>query len=436
METTGQRLLQKEWHAFYPQIDLKYAEKIPAMLECENGWLCQRCGEVSREELPAGFFYCPACLTLGRIDSRSFLYYFPVKRIVARKVVLIWSGELSPAQRKISEQLLDDQTVAKTFLLWAVTGAGKTEILFLLLKASLEQGKRIAVTSPRVDVCNELYLRFRQAFPQENISLFHGQDRKDAGDVFVVCTIHQLLRYQDYFDLVVIDEVDAFPYAASPLLHRAVDKAQKIEGNRIYLSATPEDFLKRSVDQSYYLPARYHRRRLPVPQLFFSWRLEKYLSRGELPKKVLIKIAELLEQNNVLLFCPSIPLLTKIADCIRNIYPKVKLTTVFSQDQERLVKVENMRAGNYQLLLTTTILERGVTFEKVSVIVLQASHRVFNKSALVQIAGRADRKGVYAHAEVIFITSEVTTPIKKAINEIEGNNHQALLEGLIDADAL
>lgn len=115
----------------------------------------------------------------------------------------------------------------------------------------------------------------------------------------------------------------------------------------------------------------------------------------------MVKIAELLEKNNVLLFCPNIPLLAKMANFIQNTFSNIKLTTVYSQDKERLIKVENMRDGKYQLLLTTTILERGVTFEKVSVIVLQASHRVFNKSALVQIAGRADRKGQYTKAEVL-----------------------------------
>lgn len=433
MEITGQRLLWKEWQVFYPQIDLAYAKKISAMVEVEDGWLCQRCGGISQEKLPAGFFYCTDCLTLGRVDSRSFLYYFPAEELCTRQVNLVWSGQLSPAQNKIAEHLLENQAAAKTFLIWAVTGAGKTEILFPLLKASLERGKRIAVTSPRVDVCNELYLRFRNAFPQEKISLFHGQERKDAGDVFVVCTVHQLLRYHSYFDLIIVDEVDAFPYAADPLLHRAVDDAQKTDGNRIYLSATPDDFLKKEVDRLYYLPARYHRRRLPVPQLLFSWRLEKYLIKGQLPENILMKIGRLLEQNNVLLFCPSISLLANIASYIEKKFPEVRLTTVFSQDQERLIKVENMRAGKYQLLITTTILERGVTFEKVSVVVLQASHRVFNRSALVQIAGRADRKGGYTHAEVIFITSEVTTSIKKAIKEIEENNRQALQEGLIDA---
>lgn len=433
MKMTGQRLLWKEWQAFYPEADLTRAEKIPAMLAVENGWLCQRCGEVSQEKVPADYFYCPACLTLGRVDSRSYLYYFSAKSLHPRNVQLTWAGELSSAQSKIAEALLEDQSVASTFLLWAVTGAGKTEILFPLLKEFLEQGKRIAVTSPRVDVCNEIFLRFRQAFPNEKISLFHGQERKDAGDTFVVCTVHQLLRYHDYFDLVIVDEVDAFPYDTDPLLHRAVDTAQRPKGKRVYLNATPDGKLKKLVDRLYYLPARYHRRSLPVPELLFSWQLEKELLDGRLSKKILVKIAALLAENHVLIFCPNIPLLEKMAECIQCEFSEVQLTTVFSQDQERLVKVERMRAGKYQVLLTTTILERGVTFEKVSVIVLQASHRVFKKSALVQIAGRADRKGEFARAKVIFVTSEVTTAIKAAISEIKGNNQQALLEGLIDA---
>lgn len=81
----------------------------------------------------------------------------------------------------------------------------------------------------------------------------------------------------------------------------------------------------------------------------------------------------------------------------------------------------------------TTILERGVTFENISVVVLQASHRIFTKAALVQIAGRVDRKGETSCGEVVFVTSEMTYSIKQAIKEIKQNNQRALAEGLIDA---
>lgn len=433
MNILGQRLLLNEWRLFYPQIDLKAARRVPAMIKRDDQWFCQRCGSLSVEKLPADFYYCPYCIDLGRISSQEFLYYFLPNKQNSREVTLEWSGKLSPAQAEISKKLVVDQQPAKRFLLWAVTGAGKTELLFALIKNTLENGERIAVASPRVDVCNEIYLRFCQAFPKEAINLFHGQTRKDQGDSFSVCTIHQLFRYFAYFDVIIIDEVDAFPYAGDPFLAQAVKRALAVDGRLVYLSATPSKEIKQVVEHCYHLPARYHRRPLPVPRLLFSWNLERQLKVNKLPKKILDRLFSLLEETNLLLFCPNIFLIEQLGNYLKTLMSEVSLTTVFSQDQERLVKVENMRKGKYQLLLTTTILERGVTFENISVVVLQASHRIFTKAALVQIAGRVDRKGKTSCGEVVFVTSEMTYSIKQAIKEIKQNNQRALAEGLIDA---
>lgn len=75
---------------------------------------------------------------------------------------------------------------------------------------------------------------------------------------------------------------------------------------------------------------------------------------------------------------------------------------VSSLDKQREEKVQNMRDGIYRVLFCTTILERGVTFEHISVIVMGANHKIYSKSALVQIAGRVDRKGSYQHGQVVF----------------------------------
>lgn len=84
-----------------------------------------------------------------------------------------------------------------------------------------------------------------------------------------------------------------------------------------------------------------------------------------------------------------------------------------------------MREQQYQILFTTTILERGVTFEKVSVIVMGANHPVYSKSALVQIAGRVDRKGAYNHGRVLFFFNQQTKDIRKACQEIKEMNQLA-----------
>ena len=97
---------------------------------------------------------------------------------------------------------------------------------------------------------------------------------------------------------------------------------------------------------------------------------------------------------------------------------------VSSRDNQRAEKVQKMREAKYDILLTTMILERGVTFERISVIVLGADHPVFTKSSLVQIAGRADRKGPYTNSQVYFFYEEKTAAIRKACQEIKEMNEE------------
>ena len=74
---------------------------------------------------------------------------------------------------------------------------------------------------------------------------------------------------------------------------------------------------------------------------------------------------------------------------------------------------------------TTTILERGVTINEVAVLVIAAHHKVYSKSALVQIAGRADRKGQKVNGDVYFLLNEYTPAIKQACKEISEMNRLA-----------
>lgn len=158
-------------------------------------------------------------------------------------------------------------------MIWAVTGAGKTEMLYEKVIKTLEKGGRVALVSPRVDVCNELYLRFCGVFPEEDIFLLHGK-KKEAYrfSPFVIATTHQLYRFYQTFDLLVVDEVDAFPFAGDPGLAYAVETAIKPKGTFIYLSATPNEQLLKKIRSTFLihqLPLRFHQRLLPEPHLFF-----------------------------------------------------------------------------------------------------------------------------------------------------------------------
>src|SRR5690606_22417394 len=75
---------------------------------------------------------------------------------------------------------------------------------------------------------------------------------------------------------------------------------------------------------------------------------------------------------------------------------------VHSEDPERKEKVVKMRRNEISLLLTTTILERGVTFPNIDVAVIGAEDDIFTEAALVQIAGRVGRSVDFPTGNITF----------------------------------
>ncbi|MGL4588792.1 MAG: helicase-related protein, partial [Mycoplasmatales bacterium] len=84
--------------------------------------------------------------------------------------------------------------------------------------------------------------------------------------------------------------------------------------------------------------------------------------------------------------------------------------------------IEQFRQNKLPILITTTILERGVTFEDIDVIVIDANSAIYNVAALVQIAGRVGRKRDYQNGKVIFVHTGVTKTMITAKRQIEMMN--------------
>ena len=72
--------------------------------------------------------------------------------------------------------------------------------------------------------------------------------------------------------------------------------------------------------------------------------------------------------------------------------------------------------------MSTTILERGVTFPCVDVFVVSANHRLYSKSALVQISGRVGRAKERPTGELLFLHDGKTKAMARAIREIKEMN--------------
>ncbi|MGY3743304.1 DEAD/DEAH box helicase [Leuconostoc inhae] len=356
------------------------------------GNTCQRCGQNVHGKLPNDHFYCRACLALGRVSSLDVLLSLPEPNDFDGKDILSWTGQLTPQQKVVGDELLETLSRSREHLVWAVTGAGKTEMLFPVIHQALSQKYRVAIVSPRVDVILELAPRLQQAFSQTDMVVLHGaQTETYRYTSLVLATTHQMLRFKEAFDLLIVDEVDSFPYAGDHMLAYAVKNARKINSSVIYLSATPTKVLQQQVKRhsltTSYLPLRFHQHLLPVLKtaIVGPW-------RKKLPLKFLRQINQFNQtKRRFLIFVPKVSDLVGVYQNIRKHFPEISGDHVYAGDPKRQEKVQNMRNKKIQYLVTTTILERGVTFPGIDVLILGADEKIFSENALVQIAGRVGR---------------------------------------------
>ena len=431
----GRRLLKKEIpKEYHHQLKQSVVIRQKGMKKEGSFYCCQRCGtkwlakECCIKNKYEHFYYCQECLILGRVESRRHLYSVKEKINLPRRIDFQWQGKLTPDQKKISEELVLSFKRKKNHMVHAVTGAGKTEMLFPLLKKALSQGARVAVVSPRVDVCLELYPRFQEVFPQEELALLYGASEETYRYTsFVVATTHQLLRFYQGFDLIVVDEVDAFPYAGNQGLEYGVHQALKPQGVLVYLTATPSQTFKEKIDKKEllgsYLPKRYHGYPLPEPESYFDFFLVKNLEKHQLSKYFLKLLRS--QERQCLIFFPNIERMKICYVELKKLFPNKKIAYVYANKSDRKEQIIGMRKKQVDWLLTTTILERGVTFPGIDVIVFEADHRVFNTASLVQIAGRVGRKKEFPTGHIYFLHTGRTRAIKQAISQIKWMNQKA-----------
>ncbi|WP_051330850.1 DEAD/DEAH box helicase [Aneurinibacillus terranovensis] len=359
---------------------------------------------------------------------------------------------LTPAQQGGAKKLLEflqkwkngQRCAGDEFLIWAVCGAGKTEVMFPVLLYALGEGARILWATPRRDVVLELAPRLSQAFPFYEIGVLHGKSKeKWTRAPLVLSTTHQALRFYRHFDLVIVDEVDAYPYTNDDLLPFAVQRSRKIAGKTIYLTATPRREhqlrMKQQPRHPMYLPhekipLRYHGHPLPVPVIRTEAKLNNRL-KSRSPISSFQRFLQYLAQNGApgFIFVHAVYQLSVIKEYVLALDPRWSglIETVHAADSEREEKVSAMRQGRIKLLVTTTIMERGVTIPGISVLVFQANAPIFDEATLVQIAGRVGRSAASPNGLIIFLAGEPTGAMKAAVKQIKAMNRIAKKAGYL-----
>ncbi|MFC5401759.1 helicase-related protein [Cohnella soli] len=332
----------------------------------------------------------------------------------------------------------------RAFLLWAVTGAGKTEMIFPLLDFVVSQGGRALVATPRRDVVLELAPRLAKAFPDvPPIVLYGGSEMRWETGALTLATTQQLFRFQEAFDLVLIDELDAFPFHNDPMLHYAAEKCRRPFGVTVYLSATPPAPMQRAVARGKLscarVPVRFHGNPLPVPGRIAISRLSELLKKQRLPSKLFKPLQRSVHRGaQIFMFVPYIKQVEPFVSLLKHHADRLGLSAetiagTSSKDEERTNKVADFRSGALRLLVTTTILERGVTIPRSDVYVIDSHHAMFDGASLVQMAGRAGRSAADPAGVVRFAAPSWTNAQQEAVRQIRAMNALAAREGFLNS---
>ncbi|WLR41495.1 helicase-related protein [Bacillus carboniphilus] len=325
----------------------------------------------------------------------------------SQDVCLTWKGILSKSQEYASRKIVETIEKKQSILVWAVCGAGKTEMLFSGIEHALRSGKYVCIASPRKDVIIELFPRIKESFPRVDVlSIFGESDDRGKISPLVLATTHQLLHYKHAFDVMIIDEVDAFPYSVDRSLAFAVKKACKPQSSFIYLTATPSKPFQKQFchDQNVIIPVRHHGHPLPIPQFVWigSWK-KKLKVANQLNRKVVTWIKEQVSENNqAFLFVPDVSILEEVVKVLQKIDERI--VGVHAEDPNRIEKVSAFRKGEVPVIVTTTILERGVTIKGANVGVLGAESSIFTDRALVQMSGRVGRSKECPTGTILFFS--------------------------------
>lgn len=332
----GRLLLENQ----LPDSARQLAQPLKSVVISRGKMICQRCHYQLDEEarLPSGAYYCRFCLVFGRNQSNKLLYAIPPMHF-PKGNYLVWSGQLTAYQEMISQQLLINMQNQKTTLVHAVTGAGKTEMIYAASQALKEGGAKILLTA-----------------------------------------------------------------TSTRTLERKVNKGEVVKLT---------------------LARRFHNRPLVIPKFIRSFNLFKMIHRQKLPPKILKYLKKQRKTGYpLLIFLPTIIMAESVTAILKELLPAEQIACVSSQSQNRKEDITAFRQGKKTILITTTILERGVTFPQIDVFVLGSHHRVYSSQSLVQIAGRVGRSIDRPDGTLYFFHEGISKAMLLARKEIKEMNYK------------
>ena len=192
---------------------------------------------------------------------------------------------------------------------------------------------------------------------------------------------------------------------------------KSIRGNYVIMSATPSKELINKIKKNglvLTLFVRFHFQEIPVPKIYYGLIILKFII-------TLYRTRKYIKNNKpVLIFAPTIGIATNLFKILSKFIKNGGL--VHSKVKNNSTIINNFKDTKLKYLVTTSVLERGITIKGLQVIIFNADHDIYNKETLVQIAGRVGRKKDEPTGDIIYLITRITPAILASINDIKEKN--------------
>ena len=375
--------------------------------------ICPRCLNEDKEYFYEGNngYYCRKCIKFKRqlISEETSVPEVFVKDD-SYEYELEYS--LTENQKKVSDELCK-LIVNDDVLIHCVCGAGKTEIVLQSISEALERKQKVAFAISRRQVVLEIYQRLNHIFKNAKVvPICQGYTDDLEGDL-IVCTTHQLYRFPKTFDLLILDEPDAFPYKGDEVLKGIA--LNSVKGHMIYSTATLDKYLIDRINNNTIkyltLNKRPHNYPLPYPKVITSYKLRLHYE--------LIKFIKEHDQL-IIVFVPTKKLAIKLSKLYANVF---SCNYINSDSIDKDIVIDKFRKFEYKVLFATTVLERGITIPNVLVVIMYAEHIVFDEASLIQMLGRVGRSFNAPTGDCLILNNRKNKVTLDALNEINRANN-------------
>jgi len=326
--------------------------------------------------------------------------------------------------KEIKEDMEKDKPMDR--LLCGDVGYGKTEVALRAAFKAVADGKQVAFLCPTTILAYQHYTNFLERFKEfpvkiEMLSRFRTPKEQAQiikgladGTIDIVVGTHRLLQNDVKFKdlgLLIIDEEQRFG-----VVHKEKIKKLKENIDVLTLSATP-------------IPRTLHMSLIGIRDMSIlenppedRFPVETYVVEfnEELIKDAILR--EVGRGGQVYFVCNRVQGIEKMANFIKELVPNCRIAVAHGQMEESKLEqvMVDFLKGEYDVLVTTTIIETGLDIPNVNTIIVYDADKL-GLAQLYQLRGRVGRSNRLAYAYFTYrkdkVLSEVAEKRLEAIKE-------------------